>query len=251
MQDLLDLAVAAARQAGGQLAARGAGYDGVLKEEGRDIKLAADRSAEAAIIAHLASGPASSIPILGEETGWHGAPAARFWVIDPLDGSANYNRHIPFCAIAIALIEDETPILGVIHDFNHDETFAGGVGHPATLNGAPITVSTIADTARAVLISGLPVKGDYSPEALGRMAAEFADWKKVRMMGSSAIAAAYVAAGRVDRYAETGTRLWDVAAGIAIVRAAGGRAWLSPGAPEDPRSVLIDNGRLPAPPGLG
>ncbi len=251
MQALLDHAIAAARLAGARLAARGAGYDGVLAEAGRDIKLAADRSAEAAIIDHLRSGVGGDVAMLGEETGWHGSPGARHWVIDPLDGSANFDRRIPFCAIAIALMQDAVPLLGVVHDFNRDETFAGGEDLPATLNGTPIHVSDITEPGRAILVSGLPVKADYSAEALAAMAAGFADWKKVRMFGSSALAAAYVAAGRVDRYAETGARLWDVAAGMAIVRAAGGRALLSPGAPEAPRRVLMDNGRLPAPPDLG
>ncbi|MEM7767475.1 MAG: inositol monophosphatase family protein [Pseudomonadota bacterium] len=243
---LLALAVAAARGAGDLLAARGEGFQGVVVEEGRDIKLAADRSAEVSIVAHLRAG--ADLPVLGEETGWHGEQGDRFWVVDPLDGSANYQRHIPFCAVAIALMAGERPVLGVIHDFNHGETFAGGEGIPATLNGEPIQVSDRADPARSVLVSGLPVKADFSPEALAAMAAEFAAWKKVRMMGSAAMAAAYVAAGRVDRYAESGVRLWDVAAGIALVRAAGGRAELSLGAPEAPRSVRIDNGLLPVAP---
>jgi len=241
----LDLAIAAAELAGSRLAKRGSGYDGIVAEEGRDIKLAADRSAEDAIVRHLRA--RSDLAVLGEETGWHGTRTERYWVVDPLDGSANYQRRIPVCAVAIALIEGDTPVLGVIHDFNHGETYAGGIDAPATLNDDPIHVSDIAEPGRAVLISGLPVKADYSPEALGRMAAGFADWKKVRMMGSAAMAAAYVASGKVDRYAEHGVRLWDVAAGMALVRAAGGRAELSPGEPDAPRAVLIDNGRLPQP----
>ncbi|MEL6285486.1 MAG: inositol monophosphatase family protein [Pseudomonadota bacterium] len=243
MQAERDLAVAAARLAGDRLRDRGTGFDGVVAEDGRDIKLAADRSAEDLIVAHLRA--RSDLAVLGEETGWHGDRSDRFWVVDPLDGSANYQRRIPICAVAIALVDGDRPVLGAIHDFNNDETYAGGEGLPATLNGEPISVSDIGEPGRAVLISGLPVKADYSPEALGAMAAEFANWKKVRMMGSAAMAAAYVASGKVDRYAETGVRLWDVAAGMALVRAAGGRADISPGAPEAPRTIRLDNGRLP------
>ncbi|MEM0987004.1 MAG: inositol monophosphatase family protein [Pseudomonadota bacterium] len=244
MNDLLDVAVGAARLAGDALLARGDGFDGVLSSEGRDIKLAADRSAETLIVDYLVAH--TPLPVLGEETGWRGEKEDRFWVVDPLDGSANFQRRIPFCAVAIALMDGDVPVLGVVHDFNHGETFAGGEGVPATLNGAPIRVSDIRETGKAVLISGLPVKANYSAEALGAMAAEFANWKKVRMMGSAAMAAAYVAAGRVDRYTEAGVRLWDVAAGMAIVKAAGGRAELSPGDLEAPRQVLMDNGDLPS-----
>lgn len=242
MPDLLALALKAARRAGGILSARI--YHGVEAETGRDIKLEADRAAEALILEVLQAG-ADPQPVLAEESGAHGELSGRYWVVDPLDGSANYNRRIPFSAVSIALMEGSEPVLGVIHDFNHDETYCGGTGLPARLNDTPITVSDVAEAGGAILATGLPVLADHSPEALADMAAGFAAWKKVRMIGSAAMAAAYVAAGRVDRYAETGTRLWDVAAGMAIVRAAGGRAEISAGAPEAPRRILMDNGRLP------
>lgn len=245
---LRDLAVEAAETAGAALLARGDAFQGVAAEAGRDIKLHADRAAEALIVGRLQAG--SPHAVLGEETGWHGAPpqddGTPYWVVDPLDGSANYDRHIPICAVSIALMRGTTPVLGVITDFHHGETFTGGEGLPAACNGAPIRVSDVSETGRAVLVTGLPVKSDYSDEALGRMARDFANWKKVRMIGSAAMASVYVASGRADRYAETGTRLWDVAAGLAIVAAAGGRVFLSDGPADAPRHVSMDNGRLPS-----
>lgn len=241
---LLDLAETAARKAGTLLAERGAATEGVLSDAGRDIKLEADRAAEAEILEILKTG--SDIPILAEESGQHtGTDQAFMWVVDPLDGSANYIRKIPLCAVSIGLMRRTEPLLGVIYDFNTNELYVGGEGCPARLNGAPLSVSNVDGKDKAILATGLPVLGDYSPEALGQMAAGFADWKKVRMLGTSTMAAAYVAAGRVDRYAETGARLWDVAAGMAIVRAAGGRAMIGEGALDAPRSILIDNGQLP------
>ncbi len=241
--ELAELACHAARLAGRQLVARGEGFDGVELERGRDIKLRADRAAETLIVSTLRAN--SEIPVLGEETGRHGGEDDWLWVVDPLDGSANYDRRIPICAVSIALMRDGVPVLGAIYDFNRDEMFCGGEDVPARINQAPLCVSDVSEKSRAVLITGLPVSADYSAEALGAMAARFADWKKVRMLGSAALAAAYVADGRVDRYAETGALLWDVAAGMAIVRAAGGRAVISEGASDAPRSVLVDNGRLP------
>lgn len=243
LDGLLRAATGAAREAGNALRARGDAVRGVAAEEGRDIKLVADAAAEALILAHLDR--ETGLPVLAEESGAHGALTGHYWVVDPLDGSANYNRHIPVCAVSIALMEGPRPVLGVIHDFNHDETFTGGTGLPARCNDTAIGVSAIADPTRAVLATGLPVLADHSPEALAAMAAGFAAWKKVRMIGSAAIAAAWVAAGRADRYAERGARLWDVAAGMAIVEAAGGRAVISEGAADAPRDILIDNSRLP------
>ncbi|MEM8636523.1 MAG: inositol monophosphatase family protein [Pseudomonadota bacterium] len=241
---LLTLAKQAARSAGELLAERGLETQGVLSNAGRDIKLAADRAAEAAILDILKSG--SDIPILAEESGHHsGAEDGHLWVVDPLDGSANYNREIPLCAVSIGLLRGDEPILGAIYDFNANGTYLGGEGIPATLNGQAISVSDVSAKDKAVLATGLPVQGDFSPEGLGKMAAGFADWKKVRMLGTSTMASAYVAAGRLDRYAESGTRLWDVAAGMAIVRAAGGRAVLGDGPIDGSRPILIDNGCLP------
>lgn len=248
LEALRALAVSAAEAAGAALVARGEAFQGVAAEAGRDIKLHADRAAEALIVERLRSG--SPHAVLGEETGWQGAPPpddrTPYWVVDPLDGSANYDRRIPICAVSIALMRGTSPVLGVIHDFHHGETFTGGEGQPAACNGTPIRVSDISEPARAVLVTGLPVQSDYSDAALGRMARDFARWKKVRMIGSAAMASVYVASGRADRYAEAGTRLWDVAAGLAIVAAAGGRVFLSDGPADGPRRVSMDNGHLPA-----
>lgn len=241
---LADLAEAAARLAGARLRERGAGFSGVESEQGRDIKLKADKAAEALILARLQEG--SDIPVLAEEGGWTGDRARRFWVVDPLDGSSNYNRHLPLCAVSIALVEGETPVLGVVYDFLADELYRGGTDLPATLNGRTISVSDHGETSRATLLSGLPVNADYSQEGLAAFAGEFRRWKKVRMLGTATLSAVFVARGAADRYAESGAFLWDVAAGAAIVTAAGGRVQLGEGAIDARRTVLMDNGKLPA-----
>jgi len=242
IQSDLDLAIRAAKAAGDALAARNGDFVGVNSADGRDIKLKADEAAEALILGILKEG--SDYPVLAEEGGWDGDPAETFWVVDPLDGSSNYNRRIPLCAVSIALVTGRTPVLGVIHDFNMGETYAGGKGLGATLNGAPMQVSDVARTQDATLMTGFPVRRDFSPEALAETATDYARWKKVRMVGTAAIAAAYVAAGRADRYAEDSSMLWDIAAGCALVEAAGGRVVLSDGPIDGPLNVLCDNGKL-------
>jgi myo-inositol-1(or 4)-monophosphatase len=245
-QDLtpyLALASKAARTAGEFLAGRSEETKGVEKEVGRDIKLAADRKAEALVLGVLNAG--ADLPVLAEESGASGLLSGLYWVVDPLDGSANYNRGLPLCAVSIALMRNDEPVLGVIYDIGTGEMMTGAEGQPATLEGVPIRVSGTREKSTAILATGLPVMADYSAEALQAMAADFAAWKKVRMLGTATLAGGYVACGRIDRYAESGARLWDVAAAIAIVKAAGGRAIISGGAPDAPRTILIDNGCLP------
>ena len=90
-----------------------------------------------------------------------------------------------------------------------------------------IEVSNISNPAEGILITGLPNNTDYSDNAMKKMIKNFQNWRKIRMIGSAAIASAYIASGKADAYSETKTYLWDVAAGAAIVNAAGGRAIIS------------------------
>jgi myo-inositol-1(or 4)-monophosphatase len=166
--------------------------------------------------------------MLGEETGKSVEDLGRsFWVIDPLDGTANYSRGIPICCVSIALIHDMQPVVGVIYDFNNDDLYEGSIDSPAFLNGDTIEVNNNLDAEESILLTGLPLLTDYSDSALVAMAKDFQKWKKVRMIGSAAMAAAYVASGKADMYKESGAFLWDVAAGAAIINAANGEALLS------------------------
>ena len=107
-----------------------------------------------------------------------------FWVVDPLDGTANYNRNIPICCVSIGLIKDMKPLLGVIYDFNSDEIYCGDcVNKVATLNNTPIQVSKISNKKNGVLITGLPFNTDYSDESLSNLVKDMQSWKKIRMIG--------------------------------------------------------------------
>lgn len=238
----LELAINAAMAAGDALAGRGEAFQGVDSEIGRDIKLKADKAAEAIILDRLQTN--SDHAVLAEEGGWNGDPSDTAWVVDPLDGSANYIRELPFCVVSIGLIEKRKPVLGVIYNFNTGDLYAGAVGEGAKLNGEPMRVSDIVDTHRATLMTGIPHDKDLSEEDLTKMAREFKRWKKVRMIGSTALAAAYVAAGKIDRLAER-AMLWDIAAGAALIEAAGGRVQLSDGPLNQTLTLLCDNGKLP------
>lgn len=236
------LAVKAAKAAGDALAGRGADFQGVDSEIGRDIKLKADKAAEAIILEILQTG--SNHAILAEEGGWQGAPSETAWVVDPLDGSSNYIREIPLCAVSIGLVRDRKPIVGVIYDFNSGDLYAGGVDEGALLNDGPMSVSDITEPHRATLMTGIPHSKSLTEDDFIAMAREHHRWKKVRMIGSAAIAAAYIAAGKADRYAES-AMLWDMAAGCALTEAAGGRVHIGDGPLDKPLRVLCDNGVLP------
>ena len=192
-------------------------------ESSKDIKLEADISAEKLIKSILSE--ESAFPILAEESGKSVDDlGSTFWVVDPLDGTANYSRDIPICCVSIALIKDLEPVMGVIYDFNNNDLYEGSIFHPALLNGHALNVSSISKPSDGILVTGLPNNTDYSDEAMLKMIKDFQDWKKVRMIGSAAMASVYVASGKADLYKEFGTYLWDIAAGAAIINAAGGKA---------------------------
>ena len=192
----------------------------VISNEGRDIKLQADIESENIIKKYLKDN--SDLPILAEESGANEDLGSSYWVVDPLDGTSNYSRDFPICCISIALIHENKIILGVINDFNRNIIFEGSTETPAMMNSKLISVSDISDKTKATLATGLPAKGSYKDEAMLALAKEFTQWKKIRMIGSAAMSCAYVASGQFDQYQENGIFLWDIAAGLAIIKAAGG-----------------------------
>jgi myo-inositol-1(or 4)-monophosphatase len=188
-----------------------------------DIKLKADIEAENLIKSILTS--RSIFPILAEESDNSDKKLEEtFWVVDPLDGTANYTKDIPLCCVSIALMHKMEPVIGVIYDFNRNDLYEGICDKEAKLNGRIIMVSDVNTPKEGILVTGLPNNTDYSDSALLKMVKDFQEWRKVRMIGSAAIASCYVASAKADVYKEFGTYLWDVAAGAAIVNAAGGKA---------------------------
>lgn len=246
LKDLLALAEAAATEAGAALKENRAAWSVIEAEHGREVKIDADKRAEAIILETLSK--ASSYPIISEEAGWSRAMARgdRFaWAVDPLDGSVNYLRGYPHCAVSIALLDEGAPILGVVDCFIMAERFAGLVGEGAWLNGAPMRVSAIREPASGILQTGVPSRA--SPDSMQAFEQRLKTWQKVRMIGSAATALAYVAAGRAEAYRESGSMIWDVAAGCALVKAAGGEARIQGPGLDQPLEVAAGNGLAPLP----
>tara|TARA_B100001559_G_C16476504_1_gene611652 strand:+ start:1174 stop:1917 length:744 start_codon:yes stop_codon:yes gene_type:complete len=197
----------------------------ILLNQDRDLKLQLDIDTENLIKDFISTH--SHFSILGEETGPSDKLEEYFWVIDPLDGTSNFLRGIPISCVSIALMHKLEPVLGVIYDFNHDDLYFGHQESKAFINDQEIQVSSLSLKNESTLVTGIPAKTNYSDEEFNQLISTFQAWKKIRMIGSAAMAAAYVAAGKAETYQENGIFLWDIAAGAAIVSAAGGIASIS------------------------
>lgn len=229
-ENLLKLAENAARAAGKRLAEGAQSLRQVTFEDRTDVKLRADTESEA-LIRDLLSSAAPDIPIIGEEEGGDASLTDQdrlFWVVDPLDGTFNYLRGLPQCAVSIGLLRGTEPVLGVIYNFNNDQLYSGGPGLGFFLNGEANHYGWADVRERAALATGIPQGMDRSDESMIAFVREMAPFKKVRMVGSAALALAFVASGQMDVYHEKAIRLWDVAAGLALVQGAGGVVRLAP-----------------------
>tara|TARA_B100000945_G_scaffold145961_1_gene116899 strand:+ start:25 stop:774 length:750 start_codon:yes stop_codon:yes gene_type:complete len=219
----LELAEKAAREAGKLLLKNKKELNLLIDSDPKDTKLKADVSSENLIKEIITAN--SNYPILAEESGKSSDDLGDiFWVVDPLDGTANFNRDIPICCVSIGLVKKMKPLLGVIYDFNNDDLYEGNnIKNSATLNKKDISVSNINKKSDGILVTGLPFNTNYSDNSLNEMIVDMQSWKKVRMIGSAAIASCYIASGKAELYKEKGVYLWDIIAGASIVQAAGGR----------------------------
>ncbi len=220
----IKIAIKAAKSSGQLLVDSKKELNDEISNHLRDTKLKADLASENLIKELLSKH--SSYPILAEESGKSNDDLGDiYWVVDPLDGTANYNRNIPLCCVSIGLVNKLKPLAGIIYDFNNQDLYVGNNQKKiAMLNNKKISVSSIDKKQNGVLITGLPHNTDYSDEALKNMIKDMQSWKKLRMIGSAAMASCYVACGKGDLYKENGIYIWDVIAGAAIIESAGGMA---------------------------
>ena len=228
MSDLdscLQIAKSAALLAGDYLKEQQAKNLKILSNKGRDLKLQIDIDAEEIIKEHITK--KSSLPILAEESGMNGSLDDFFWVVDPLDGTSNFLRNIPISCVSISLMQGLTPALGAIFDFNNSDLYCAHKESKAYVNDIEISVSSLSLKKESTLVTGIPAKDNYSDAEFKNMISDFQSWKKIRMIGSAAMASVYVASGKAEAYKENGIFLWDIAAGAAIVEAAGGHISIS------------------------
>ena len=237
LRNLKQLAIKAAKEAGEYLLKNKTAKKEIFSEQGRDIKLEIDRSTEKLIRTSLRE---ADISILGEEYGGKSSDGLA-WVIDPIDGTANYFRGLDQCCISIALMNGNQALLGIIYNFNTNELFHAQHEQGAFLNDLPISVSNISEKNKASLTTGFPAS--ESIESSLDFLDGLKEWKKIRMFGSAALSCAYISSGRCDAYIEKGVYLWDFAAGICLVNEAGGRVQFSK-IDSERYSVKFDNNCL-------
>ncbi len=188
-----------------------------------DFVSRADREAERIIREEL-MGARPTYGWLGEETGeTDGADPTRRWIVDPLDGTTNYLHGLPHWAISIALEHKGEIVAGVVFDAAKDEMFWAEKGAGAWMNESRLRVSGRRSMIESIFATGIPFAGRGPlPASLQDLARLMPICAGVRRWGTASLDLAYVAAGRFDGYWERGFFPWDVAAGIILVREAGG-----------------------------
>ncbi len=185
--------------------------------------------------------------ILAEESGETLGDVSKKWIIDPLDGSLNYSHGYPCYCVSIGVEHDGDLIVGVIYNPNLDELFVAEKGQGATLNGKMFKVSKTKTLEKSLLVTG------FTPKIIGSEddnLRHFCDFMKlcqaVRRPGSAAMDLCYTAMGRFDGFWEAHLSPWDMAAGVLIVREAGGRVTSFDGKPFSiyGNHILATNGEI-------
>ena len=224
LEENLTIAIEAARRGQAVFEQNKGEFRQIVSTSGRELKVNIDFVLENAILEELQT--LSKISILSEESK-HIWEDGLWWIVDPLDGSVNWLRGIPVFSVSIGLYRGLEPILGVVLDLDRDELFCGAVGLGAWMNDEPISVSKVTQQQEAVLCTGFPASFEFCLGRQDSLESTYAKYLKIRMLGSAAMSLAYVACGKVDIYWEEKVKLWDIAAGVALAQAAGGRVLLS------------------------
>lgn len=195
-----------------------------VEEKGAsDFVSNADLASQALIERELRRNFPEAVLVLEEERSSHTLSGALRFYVDPLDGTTNFLHAIPHFSISIAGERDGELVAGVVYDVVKDELFAGERGGGAWLNGRRLSVSSESRLDRAVVGTGVPHRGRLAhAEYLSVLPRIMADFAGIRRFGSAALDLAYVAAGRFDAFFESHLSPWDIAAGVVLVREAGG-----------------------------
>lgn len=236
--------VKAARQAGNVILRHIGRLDSlnVVEKARQDYASEVDSLAEAEIIKELKRAFPDHA-FLGEESGQVGKSRHTF-VIDPLDGTSNYLHGFPHWCVSIALVELGEVQHGVIFDPLRNELFTASRGSGAVLNDRRIRVAERKDLNGAMLATGFsPRERDRAPAQLECLRELLRSAEDVRRTGSAALDLAYVACGRSDAFFEAGLKPWDIAAGVLLVREAGGRVCDFKGSQTGPMDARGIHGR--------
>ena len=243
----LKLAHAVVREAGELALARFRDASLIVEHKGvQDYVTAVDRAVEELIIGRLhAEFPDDAF--LGEEGGMRAGRSGEsaLWVIDPIDGTANYARGLPLWCISVALVCSRDIVFGLIFNPVSDEFYCAVAAHGAHCNGKVIKVSGVQSPTLARIGMGFSYRrpAELHVHGIGRLLNAHCEYSR---LGSGALGMAFVADGRFDGYWEPHINAWDVLAGICLVREAGG--WVNDFLADD--GLLLGNAILACTPGL-
>ena len=223
MHPMLNIAVRAARRAGAIINRAAQDIDALTVSTKRhnDFVTEVDQAAEQAVIRILMKAFPDHA-ILAEESGAHGK-SDYVWIIDPLDGTTNFIHGFPQYCVSIGLKHKGTVTQAVVYDPGRNELYTATRGHGAYLNDRRIRVSKRTQLDDSLIGTGFPFRsGQHMDEYAAVLRKVMEQTAGVRRAGAAALDLAYVAAGRLDGFWETGLSPWDMAAGSLLIQEAGG-----------------------------
>jgi myo-inositol-1(or 4)-monophosphatase len=227
-QQLLELALKIARQAGELLVDRPASWDLTVKSTAIDIATQMDIASEKLIVESILSARPDD-GIIGEEGASRESKSGVTWIIDPVDGTVNYFYELPGWAISIAAKDENGTLVGVVHSPTVNATWHASKGGGAFLNDVKIACNDPVELNRALISTGFAYDVQVRTEQLKIVNALLPQIRDLRRIGSAAADICHVATGMVDGYFETGLFEWDLAAAELIAREAGAtvttRSW--------------------------
>jgi myo-inositol-1(or 4)-monophosphatase len=249
---ILSTAIEIAREAG-ELLREAVGKGLEIEEKGTAVDWVTqfDQQAETLIVNRLRR----AFPdhgLVAEEGSRTDSRSGLVWYVDPLDGTTNFAHGLPIFCVSMALYEGNEPLVGIIYDPMRDECFSGASGLGASLSTPagtkPLRVSQATDLVHSLLATGFPYDRHHSEQDNIRQLVRFLKQAQgIRRNGSAALDMANVAAGRLDGYWEFKLNSWDIAAGVLLVREAGGQVTLIDGrsfALSSSVSLVASNGRI-------
>jgi myo-inositol-1(or 4)-monophosphatase len=242
----LSFAVSAVRRAGAmQLAGRGPDLRVTEKSQANivtDVDVAVEQTFREMVAARF---PAHGV--LGEELAEATGQGRARWLFDPIDGTANYARGLPFFCASLALEVDGIIEVAAVYQPTHDELFTATRGGGARLNDRPLQVSDTSRLSNGLVGTGFPHNATGRESDAERIIGTFAVTSRgIRRLGSAALDLCYVACARLDAFYDNHLKPWDTAAGALIVSEAGGRVTSLDGGRFScyPGDVLASNGRI-------
>ena len=223
-KDIIEDVIAIAKEAGSFITREASHFNSSdIEHKGKhDLVSYVDKSAEELIIKELQN-LLPQAGFIAEEGGGNKNEHDYQWIIDPLDGTTNFIHGIPAYCVSIALMKEQELVLGVIYDPNTKETFYATKGNGAFCNDRKMQVSKTPTLDGSLLAVGLPISNFEPLENYLKVMSELIPkCHGIRRMGSAALDLAHVADGRYEAYFEYNLKVWDIAAGVLLVKEAGG-----------------------------